>query len=138
MGPKDHQDPLERREDRERKVPWVPLAVMVSKVPLVSLAPPVPRVPPERMVTREKLADPDRREAKETRVNLVHQARVVFRVWWELLVQLAATVRPDPEDSRVCLARKGTRDPEGSPVFQDPSDCRVCPALLVRRERMET
>lgn len=112
--------------------------MMESKVPLVSLVQLVLRVPPERTVTREKSADLDRREAKETRVNLVHLVQVVFRVWWERPAQLAATVSLDREDSRVCLARKETKDPEDSQVYQDPSGCRVCPALLVRRERMET
>lgn len=107
------------------KVPWVCPVQLVLKVPL------------ERMVTREKSAGPDRREAKETRVNLVLQVPPVFRVYSELLVQLAATVSPDPEDSRGCLDRKVTKDPEDSQVFQDPSDSRVCPGLLVRRGRME-
>lgn len=122
----------------EKKVPWVPLDVMAFKVQWVFLVQLVHRVPLERTVTREKLADLDRREAKETRVNSVHQAQVVCRVWLELLVQLAAMARPGQEDSRVCLARKVTKDPEGSRVCQDPSDCRVCPALLARRERTET
>lgn len=112
--------------------------MMESKVPSVSLVQLVLRVPPERTVTREKSADLDRREAKETRVNLVHLVQVVFRVWWERPAQLAATVSLDREDNRVCLARKETKDPEDSQVYQDPSGCRVCPALLVRRERMET
>lgn len=55
----------------------------------------------------------------------------------ELLVQLAVMVSLDREDSRVCLARKEMKDPEDSLVYQDPSDCRVCPAPQVRRERME-
>lgn len=112
--------------------------MMAFRVLLVFLVPPALRGPPERTVTREKLVDPDRREAKETTVNWVHQAQPVFRVCSELLVQLAAMVSLDPGDSRVCSARKETKDPEDSPVFQDPSDCRVCPALLVRRERTET
>lgn len=138
MAPKDHLALLEKKEALERKVPWVLLAVMAFKVMLVFLVLPVLRVPLERTVTREKLADPDRREAKETTGNLVHQAQAVFRVWSELLVQLAVMVSLDQEDSRVCLDRKETREPEDSPVYQDPSDSRDCPALLVRRERMET
>lgn len=122
----------------ERKAPWVLLVVMESKVRLVFPVLPVLRVRLERMVTREKSADLDRRGAKETRVNLVHQAQVVFRVWSELRALLEAMVRLDQEDSRVCLARKETKDPEDSPVCQDPSDCRVCPALPVRKERTET
>lgn len=138
MAPKDHLALLEKKEALERKVPWVLPAVMAFKVLLVSLVPLVLRVPLERMVTREKLVDLDRREAKETTVNLVHQAQAVFRVCSELLVQLALMVSPVREDSRVCLARKETREPEDSPVCQDPLVCRDCPALLVRRERMET
>lgn len=80
MAPKDHLVLLEKRELLERKVPWVPLAVMAFKVLLVFLVQLVLRVPQEKTVTREKLADLDRREAKETRVNLDHQAQVVFRV----------------------------------------------------------
>lgn len=138
MDPKDHPALLEKRVALERKVPWVLLAVMASKALLVFLVLLVLRVPLERMVTREKLADPDRREAKETRVNLVHQAQAVFREWLELLVQLAAMARLDREGSRVCLARKETKAPEDSLVCQDPSDCRVYLALPARRERMET
>lgn len=138
MDPKDHLALLEKRVVLERKAPWGLPAAMAFKVLLVFLVPLVLRVPLERTVTREKLADLDRREAKETRVNLVHQAQAVFRVWSELLVQLAVMESLDQEDSRVCLARKETKDPEDSPVCQDPSDCRVCQALPVRRERMET
>lgn len=36
----------------------------------------------------------------------------------------AAMESPDHEDSRVCLARREMKDPEDSPVSQDPSDCR--------------
>lgn len=111
--------------------------MMEFKVPLVFLVQLVLRVPLERTVTREKSADLDRRGAKETRVNLVHQVQVVFRVLLVLLVQLAAMVNLDLEDSRVCLARKETKDHEDSLDYQDPSDCRVCPAPLVRKERME-
>ena len=112
--------------------------MMAFKVPLVFPAQVVLKVPLERTVTREKLVDLDRREAKETRENWVHQVQVVFRVWSELLVRLAATASLDREDSRVCLARKETKDLEDSQVYQDQSGCRVCPALPVRRERMET
>lgn len=55
----------------------------------------------------------------------------------ELPVRLAATARRAPGDSRACSDRKETKDREGSPDFLDPSDCKVCPALLARRERME-
>lgn len=137
MVPKDLQALPEKKEDLERKVPWVPLAVMAFKVLLVFLVRPVLRVPLERMVTREKLVDLARREAKETRVNLVHQVQAVSRVWLELLVQLAVMVSLDQEVSRVCLARKEMKDPEVSLVYQDPLDCRVCLALQVRRGRME-
>lgn len=111
---------------------------MAFKVLLVFPVLLVLRAPLERTVTREKLVDLDRKEAKETRVNLVHLAQVVFRVWSELLVQLAVTARLDQEDSRACLAKKETKDPEDSPVYQDPSGCRVCQAPPVRRERTET
>lgn len=56
----------------------------------------------------------------------------------ELLVQRAVMVSLDPEDSRVCLDRKETKDLEDSPVFLDPLGCRGCLDLLVRKERMET
>lgn len=108
------------------------------KVRSVFLVQRVHRVPPERMVTREKLEDLDRREAKETRVNLVLQVRVVSRVWSELPVRLAATESLAPEDSRGCLARRETKAPGDSQVFQDPSDSRACRAPPVRRERTET
>ncbi|MEQ2184451.1 hypothetical protein GOODEAATRI_008132, partial [Goodea atripinnis] len=49
----------------------------------------------------------------------------------------ALMVRLGQEDSRACLARKEMKDPEDFQGCRDPSDCRVCPALLVRRERME-
>lgn len=83
------------------------------------------------------MVDLDRREARETRVNWVHLAQLVSRVWLELPVQLAAMVNRGQEDSRACLARKEMKDPEDFQGCQDPSDCRACPALLVRRERME-
>lgn len=111
---------------------------MVFKVLLVFPVQLVHKVPPERMVTREKLADPDRREAKETRVNSVHQVQAVSRVWLELLAQLAVMASLDPEDSRECLARRETKDRGDFQVSQDPSDCRACRALPVRRERTET
>lgn len=111
---------------------------MAFRVPSVFLVQPVLRAPPERMEIREKSADPDRKEAKETRVNWVHQAQAVFRVSSEHLVQRAAMVSLDPEDNRVCLDRKETKDPEDSPAFLDPSGCRGCLDLLVRKERMET
>lgn len=43
---------------------------------------------------------------------------------WTLTSRRAATVSLDREDSRVCLARKETKDPEDSRVYQDPSVCR--------------
>lgn len=58
-------------------------------------------------------------------------------MWSELPVQLAAMASLAPEVNRACLARKETKDPEDSPVCQDPSDCKVCQAHRVRRERME-
>lgn len=137
MAPKDHLALLEKKEAPERKVPLVLLAAMASKVLLVFLVLQVLRVPQERTETREKLVDLDRRAAKETTVNLVHQAQVVFRVWSELLVQLAPMASPVREDSRVCSARKETKDPEDSPVYRDPLVCKGCPVLLVRRERTE-
>lgn len=68
-----------KREALARKVPWALLAAMASKVLLGFLVQPVLRVPPERTEIREKLAAQDRREAKVTRVNWVHQARLVFK-----------------------------------------------------------
>lgn len=111
---------------------------MVFKVLLVFLVLLVLKVHLERTETRVKWADLDRREAKETRVNSVHQVQVVSKVWLALLVQLAAMGSLDQEDNRVCLARRETKDQEDSQVFQDPSDFRACRVLLVRRERMET
>lgn len=55
------------------------LDVTAFKVQSVFLVLLDPRDPLERTVTREKSVDRDRREAKETRANLVHQVQAVFR-----------------------------------------------------------
>ncbi|CAG5896467.1 unnamed protein product [Menidia menidia] len=131
-------------------VPPVKEALLVLEVPLALLDGMAHKAHLGLLEKRghlEKLADLDRREAKETRVNLVPQAQVVSRVWLALPVQLAAMVSQGQEDSRVCSARKEMKDPEDSRGYLDPSDCRqvltksvankVCQALLVRKERME-
>lgn len=79
MDPKDPQARLERREDLEREVRWVPPAEMVSRVQWVYPGQEVPKVPQERMVTRVKSVAQDRREAKETKEKVVLQVPVASR-----------------------------------------------------------
>jgi len=138
MDPRGALAPLVKKEDLERKVPWVLLVEMASKALLVYLVPRALKAHPERTVTRVRLVNLDRREAKQTRVNKDRQVQLVFRALSELPVQLAVMGSPGPEVSRACLARRETRGHEVSPACQDPSDCRDCPAHQARRERTVT
>lgn len=75
MALKDPRDLLERRVLRVRKDLLVLPAGMASKVQLDSQAQPDLRVHLERMVTREKLENQVKREARVTKANMVHQVQ---------------------------------------------------------------
>lgn len=138
LDPREARVQPERRGARERKVPWDQLVVTVSKVQLVFLALQVPRGPLERTETRERLVSLARKEAKQTRENRDLLVQEVFKVSSELLVLLVLMVSQDPGVSRVCLARRETKDPEDSLGYLGPLDCRACLVHQERRERMGT
>lgn len=133
---RDPQDQTERREDRERKDLRALLVEMASRVQWVFLGLPGLWDPLERMETRERSASLDRREAKERKANMVHLALLDPKAPSDSLVHLELMESLVPEVSRVCLARRETKDPEASPDPLDPSACRDCQGLLVRRERL--
>lgn len=129
---------LERKERRVRKVPRVQPVVMASKAQSVYLVLPGRRVPPGRTVTRERLENQVRREAKPTRENRVPLAQPVFRVPLELLDPLGETVSLVHEVSRVCSDRRATKEPEVSPDLLVPSACRDFLGPQARRVRTAT
>lgn len=134
---KDLPDQLERKVDRARKDLKDQLEETVFRDLWVCLDQEDLQGLPERMETRESWENQARKEAKETKENMVHQVPPVLRVPLGLQVQLAQMVSPVPGVSRVCSARRETKGPEGSPDLPAPSGCRACRVHLARKEKLE-
>lgn len=135
---RDPLDPLERRVDRVKKDPKALPVEMVSRDLLVCLAQLDLSDPQERMETRERLESQVRREVKETKESMVHLVLLVPKARLERLVLLELMESPVPEVSRVCLARREMKDPEGSMDPLAQWDCRDYLVQPARKEKPET
>lgn len=135
---RDLQDLLERKADRERKDLKAQLEETVFRDLWVCQALEDLLDHPERTETRERLESQARKEARVTKENMVHLVPPALKDLLEhpvLLVQMVSLV---PEVSRVCLARRETKDREDSPDPQAQSGCRACLDHPVRKVKLET
>lgn len=128
---------LERKEHLVRKGLRVQLVVMEYRVPWVCLGLLDLKVHLERMVTRERLESPVRKEVKPTRENRVLLVHLVSKALLVPQVQLEQMESPVPEVSRGCLDRREMKVPEDSLDPRVPLVCRDFLDPLVRKERQE-
>lgn len=110
---------------------------MVSKVPLVSQALADQSAHPVKMEIKVKLVSRVRRETEEKRENRVHLDHQDLRAQLVSLARLELMENLDLGGNRVSLDRKVMKAPEDFPARPVLWDCRVCPDLLVKRERQE-
>lgn len=96
----------ERKVLLAKKVPKAPLGEMEYKAPWVSRGLPGLLGPPEKMETRVKLANRDRKAARVTKEKMVLLVPQVFKVQLVPLELLAVMVSQVPEVSRGCLDKK--------------------------------
>jgi len=105
---------LERKVLLEKKVPKGPLGEMESKALWVSQGLLGRRAPLEKMGTRVKLVNRDRKAARVTKEKMVLLVPQVFKVPLVPLALLEVMVSRVPEVSRGCLDKKVMRVPEVS------------------------
>lgn len=135
---RDLQALLERKVDREKKVLRAQPEEMVFRDRWVCQDQEDLRDHQERMETRVSLENQGRKEAKVTKestVLLVLQAHKALSEHQVLLVQMESQV---PGASRVCSARRETKDQEVSRDLQAQLGCRACLVHLVRKVKPET
>lgn len=138
QAPRDLQVLPERKVDRERKDLKDQLAETVFRDLWVCQDLEDLLDHPERMETRESSESQARKEARVTKENMVHPVPLALKDLSELPVLPVQMVSLVPEVSRVCLARRETKDPEDSLDLLAQLGCRVCLDHLVRKAKPET
>lgn len=114
QDPRDLLVQLEKKVPLERKDPKALQGEMEFKVLWVSPGPLVLRALLERMETRVKLVNQDRKAARVTKEKMVLLVPLVCKDQLVPLELLGAMVSQVPEDSRACLDKKATRVQEVS------------------------
>lgn len=135
---RDPQALLERKVDRERKDLKAQLEEMVFRDLWVcqDLEDLLDHL--ERTETRESSESRARKEARATKESMVHLVQLALKDLSEHPVPLAQTASLVPEVSRVCSARRETKDQEDSPDLRAQSGCRACLVHLARKVKLET